>query len=182
MSTIDYAVDIGLIAIIFLQVRPHELTARSARLALIAMVIVASTYLRPFTVRDNDALLIAILVAGGAILGGASGLATRVWRTSDGTVCSQTGVIGVATWVAGMGFRLWFAYYASHSGAASVARFSQQHGITGATIWTAAFVFMAFAQVVTRVGVLQARRLMLTGTDAQPVRLSSGPPPDAPGI
>jgi hypothetical protein len=41
MSTIDYAVDIGLIAIIFLQVRPHELTPRSARLALIAIIIVA---------------------------------------------------------------------------------------------------------------------------------------------
>jgi len=56
MSTIDYAVDIGLIAIIVPQVRPHELTARSARLALTAMIIVASTYLRPFTVADNDAL------------------------------------------------------------------------------------------------------------------------------
>jgi len=58
-----------------------------------------------------------------------------------------------------MGFRLWFAYYASHSGATSIPRFSRQHGITAATIWTAAFVFMAFAQVITRVGILQARRV-----------------------
>ena len=183
MSTIDYAVDIGLIAIIFLQVRPHELTARSARLALIAMIIVASTYLRPFTIADNDALLIAILIASGAILGTASGLSTHVWRSSNGTVYSQTGVIGVATWIAGMGFRLWFAYYASHSGATSITRFSQQHGITGATIWTAAFVFMAFAQVITRVGILQARRVMLTGTDTEPVRVNNRQThPDAPTI
>ena len=44
----------------FLQARPHKLTAHPARLALVAIVIVASTYLRPFTVHDNDALPIAI--------------------------------------------------------------------------------------------------------------------------
>ncbi|HEY5394852.1 MAG TPA: hypothetical protein VIL16_05590 [Trebonia sp.] len=46
-----------------------------------------------------------------------------------------------------------------HSGAASGARFSVSHDITGAQIWTTALVLMAFGQVLAWVGVLQARRL-----------------------
>jgi hypothetical protein len=80
----------------------------------------------------------------------------------------RAGVISVITWVAGMGFRFWFAYYAYHSGGPAVARFSVRHDITGADIWTTALVVMAFGQVLARLGVLQARRVRAVSQPAAP--------------
>jgi hypothetical protein len=71
----------------------------------------------------------------------------------------QAGAVSVITWIAGMGFRFGFAYYAYHGGASSVASFSARHDITGASIWTTALVLMAFGQVLARLGVLQGRRI-----------------------
>ena len=61
MSTTDYVVDILLILVIFRQVRPRELTARSAILPIVIMVYAGVHYLRGFTLGGNDVLLIAVL-------------------------------------------------------------------------------------------------------------------------
>jgi hypothetical protein len=164
MSVTDYIIDLLLIAVIFRQVRSHELTARSAVLPLILMAVAGVIYLRAFTLRGNDLALIVVLVIVGAALGAISGLADRIWRDGQGRLLAQAGVASVAPWVIGMGGRLAFAYYAYHSGAASVAGFSIRHDITGAQIWTTALVLMAFGQVLARVGVLQARRLSSGGS------------------
>jgi hypothetical protein len=68
-------------------------------------------------------------------------------------------LLSVLTWILGMGFRFGFAYYAYHSGAGAVARFSASHHITGAGVWTTALVVMAFGQVLDRLAVLQVRRV-----------------------
>ncbi len=159
MSVTDYVIDILLIAVIFRQVRPHELTPRSALLPLVLLAAAGVVYLRPFTVRGNDLALIVILAAAGVVLGTLSGLADRLWYDQQGRLLFKAGAISVVAWVLGMGFRFVFAYYAYHSGGASVARFSIRHDITGARIWTTALVLMAFGQVLARVGVLQARRV-----------------------
>ena len=159
MSTTDYVIDILLILVIFRQVRPHELTLRSALLPLALLIVAGIVYLRPFTLRGNDLSLIVILAAGGIVLGTLSGAADRIWRDDRRRLMFRAGTVSVITWIAGMGFRFGFAYYAYHGGASSVASFSARHDITGANIWTTALVLMAFGQVLARLGVLQGRRI-----------------------
>ena len=159
MSVTDYVIDILLILVIFRQVRPHELTPRAALLPLVLLAVAGIVYLRPFTLRGNDLALILILAAVGIVLGALSGLADRIWWDEQRRLMFRAGAISVITWVAGMGFRFWFAYYAYHSGGPAVARFSVRHDISGADIWTTALVLMAFGQVLARLAVLQVRRI-----------------------
>lgn len=158
MSVSDYVIDVLLIAVIFRQVRPRELTLRSAVLPLVLMVAGGVIYLRTSHLGGNDVTLIVILAAAGVLLGVLSGSADRLWRDERGRLLARAGVLSVLAWVVGMGFRFGFAYYAYHSGATAVANFSRHHHITGAHIWTTALVLMAFGQVLARVGVLQDRR------------------------
>ena len=53
-----------------------------------------------------------------------------------------------------VGARMTFAIWVTHGGQASVARFSAAHHITSGAAWTAAFVLMALAEVLSRTGVL----------------------------
>ena len=175
MSVTDYVIDILLILVIFRQIRPHELTLRAALLPLVLLAVAGAVYLRPFTLRGNDLLLIVILTIAGAVLGVLSGLADNIWRDQRGRLLFRAGVISVIAWVLGMGFRFWFAYYAYHSGGPAVARFSIRHDITGASIWTTALVLMAFGQVLARLGILQLRRVRDLGQPATPAQLPLDP-------
>jgi hypothetical protein len=170
MSLTDYVIDILLIMVIFRQVRPRQLTLRTVILPLVLVAIAGAVYLRPITLRGDDLVLIVLLAIAGIALGLVSGLADKVWRDQQGGLTYRVGVLSVVAWILGMGFRFGFAYYAYHSGAGAVARFSASHQVTGAGIWTTALVLMAFGQVLARVAVLQARRGY-----AERQLLSSGP-------
>jgi hypothetical protein len=159
VSVTDYVIDILLILVIFRQVPPRELTRRTIVLPLALLVIAGIIYLRPTTLKGNDLALIVILSVVGIVLGLLSGLADKVWRGRRGRLMYRVGAVSVVAWVLGMGFRFGFAYYAYHSGAATIARFSVSHDITGARIWTTALVAMAFGQVLARLAVLQVRRM-----------------------
>jgi hypothetical protein len=160
MSITDYVIDILLIAVIFRQVRPHQLTPRAALLPILLLAAAGAIYLRPpFTLGGNDLALIVILALAGVVLGVLSGLADTVWRDTAGTLLFRATVLSVIAWVLGMGFRLGFAYYAYHSGGPSIASFSVRHDITGAHIWTTALFLMAAGQVLARLGLLQLRRV-----------------------
>jgi hypothetical protein len=172
VSVTDYVIDILLILVIFRQVRPHERTVRAALLPLIVLAAAGAVYLRPFTLGGNDLALIVILAAAGIVLGALSGLADSIWRDRRGRLLFRAGALSVIAWVLGTGFRFGFAYYAYHSGGPAVAKFSVNHDITGANIWTTALVLMAFGQVLARLGVLQARRLHAT---SQPATLAQTP-------
>ena len=158
MSVTDYIVDILLILVIFRAVRPHPLTPRAALLPLVLLAVAGVIYLRPFTLRGNDLTLILILAAAGIVLGALSGLADRIWPDEHQRLLSRAIALSVIAWVIGMGFRFGFAYYAYHGGGPAVARFSAQHDLSGANIWTTALVAMAFGQVLARLAVLQIRR------------------------
>jgi hypothetical protein len=146
---------------------------------LVPLAVAGIVYLRPFTVRGNDLPLIVILTAAGIVLGGLSGLADSIWR--DGRrLMFRAGAVSVITWVAGMGFRFGFAFYAYHGGAASVASFSARHDITGANIWTTALVLMAFGQVLARLGVLQGRRVRAVSQPAASQHVPADRPNRAP--
>lgn len=162
MSVTDYVIDILLILVIFRAVRPHPLTSRAALLPLVLLAVAGIIYLRPVTLRGDDLALIAILTAAGIVLGVISGLADRIWRDEQQQLWFRAVTLSVIAWVAGMGFRFAFAYYAYHGGGPAVARFSVQHDLSGANIWTTALVAMAFGQVLARVAVLQIRRVHAT--------------------
>ena len=158
MSVTDYVVDILLIVVIFWQLRPRELTARSAVLPLLVVVYAGVHYLRGFTVGGNDLALIAVLTVVGVALGSWSGLSTRVWN-DRGRVFVRVGVVAAGTWVAGMGFRFAFAVWANTTaGGADLTRFSVAHSITSGQAWTTALVLMAFGEVLARVAIMQLRR------------------------
>jgi hypothetical protein len=158
MSIVDYVIDILLIAIVLLQMRPRPQTWRAMIRPLILVAIAGAHYLRAIDLGGNDLVLIVLLTVVGVFLGATSGVATRLWRNSDGAVIAQAGVLAACLWVAGMGFRFAFAIYASsNSGGAHVTRFSIDHQVTSAQVWTTALVLMAFGEVLARVGYLQWR-------------------------
>jgi len=159
MSVTDYVIDILLIVVIFRQVRPRQLTLHALALPLVLIAAAGLVYLRPVTLTSDDLALVVLLALAGLVLGLLSGLADKVWRDHRGRLFYRATAGSVLTWILGMGFRFGFAYYAYHSGAAAVARFSASHHITGARTWTTALVIMAFAQVLARLAVLQARRM-----------------------
>lgn len=159
MSAADYVIDILLVAIVLRQLRARPLTARSVLLPAVLLAFAGSEYLRSFPTAGNDLLLIVVLILVGAVLGLVSGLSTKVWRTSTSVMC-QAGVVAATAWILGMGFRFAFDVWAhSASGDRWLFRFSAHHSITSVTAFVTAFVMMAFAQVIVRVGILQARRL-----------------------
>lgn len=73
----------------------------------------------------------------------------------------------------GMGIRLGFDIWAhTTSGEASLFSFSVRHSISGADAYSTAFVLMAFAQVLIRVGILQLRRIRLSEPTSSPPELA----------
>ena len=158
MTPFDYVTDIALIAVVVLQMRVRTLTLRSLLLPLGLVAGAGLVYLRPISLSGNNAALIAVLVVAGLTLGTLSGVTTSVWRRGA-TVVSRAGLVAAFLWVLGMGARFAFAVWATHSGAATVGRFSARTDITGAHIWEFALVLMAYAEVLSRIGVLQVRRV-----------------------
>jgi hypothetical protein len=167
MSTTDYVVDILLIVVILRQVRVQEYTARRALLPLVIVAWAGEHYLKGFPAGGNDLVLVAVLAVAGGVLGAASGVTTAMWRDEAGRVLARAGLWACLTWIAGMGFRLAFALYASSDGGgATIGRFSREHSITSGQAWTTALVLMAFAEVLVRLAILQGRRMRLEAVRA----------------
>ena len=176
MSVTDYVVDIALILVIFWQVRPRELTARAVILPLAIIVYAGVHYLHRFTIGGNDVLLTVLFTGAGLVLGSWSGLATRVWRDGN-RVLVRVGFAAAATWIVGMGFRFAFALYAgTAAGDRVIGGFSMHHSITSGQAWTTALVLMAFAEVLARVGIMQARRMHAQAISSQPMMAVPGRP------
>jgi hypothetical protein len=162
VSLSDYVVDILLVALVLRQIRPRALTARSVLLPVVLLALAAGQYLKAFPTAGNDMLMDAVLVALGAVFGVVSGLATKVWSEPAKAIMCKAGAVAASAWVLGMGIRLGFDIWAhTASGEASLFRFSLRHSLTSADAYSTAFVLMAFAQVLVRVGILQYRRVRL---------------------
>src|SRR3954452_16862115 len=109
MSTTDYIVDILLIVVIFRQLRPSEVSVRTAILPVAIMVWAGLHYLHGFKVAGNDVTLMVLLTASGIALATLSGITTQVWQISSGEVLARVGAAAVVFWAVGMGFRFAFA-------------------------------------------------------------------------
>ena len=154
---------------------PRALTARSVLLPALLLVFAGSQYLKGFPTAGNDLLMEVVLILLGAAFGLLSGLTTKVWADPARGITARAGVLAASLLGAGMGIRLGFDIWAhTASGEASLVRFSVRHSITTADAYSTAFVLMAFAQVIIRVGILQYRRLRLS-----PPRREHPSPPDA---
>lgn len=157
MTFTDYLVDSILILLVVRQLRTSRLDRRALLLPLIIVAVVGKSYLHGIPTSGDSLLLVVLFVGLGLTLGTCSALTTRVWADGGKDPLVKAGWIAAGLWVIGMGGRMTFAIWASHGGAAPLARFSIAHHITGENTWTAALVLMALAEVASRVGMLYVR-------------------------
>ncbi|MFB7408353.1 hypothetical protein ACFCZ2_14325 [Streptomyces sp. NPDC056202] len=157
MTATEWITDAALILVVFRQLREGRLDRRTFLLPLAIVAFVAYSYLDTIPTGGNDLVLIAALMAIGAVLGIAGGVYTRI-RALDGQLLIKAGAVSAILWVVGMGARMGFQVWVEHAGGADdVARFSLTHHITGQQAWVAAFVLMALTEVVTRVATIYVR-------------------------
>lgn len=159
MSAQDYLVDILLIGLVLNQMRTRPLTLRMAVLPVLVLAWAWSSYFQSFSPNGHEVLLLVAFAVVGGALGVVSGATTRIWWGAEGLLF-RSGLVAAAAWILGMGFRLAFEVWAtSRYGQSWLTAFSIRHGIVDASAWVTALLLMAVAEVVGRVGVIQARRV-----------------------
>ena len=163
MSTHDYLINAVLVLLVVRQLRERRLDLSSLLIPVGLVGYAAEHYLKVIPTAGNDVPLIAAGILAGAALGTGAALATRLRVGADGVPLARATGLAAVLWVAGMGFRMLFAYLSQHGLGGSVAHFSAAHAIS-ADAWTAALVLMAFAEVLGRLAVLQVRAWRLTHT------------------
>lgn len=146
--------------IIATQLGRHTLSPRRFLLPLVAVVVVAFTYLKGVPTVGGDLPFEIVCALIGAAFGLLAASLVHVERDArTGKLVTQAGIAYAAVWAFVFGGRLAFGWAASNVWQSAVVRFSIDHAITGAAAWTAAFVLMAIAMVATRTVVLAARAL-----------------------
>jgi hypothetical protein len=151
MSTTQWILNLLLLGWVLtrnLGTRPVSRTTLATPLVVVAAAGIV--FLRHLPVGGRDLWLDATGLAAGLVLGVLAASLTRVRRRNDGAVVIRAGAAFASVWILAIGGRIAFAEWATGSGARTVADFSVHHQITGADAWTAAFVLMALAMVLTR--------------------------------
>ena len=156
MTLFDYLLNIGLIALVLLQVRGRKLDRRALVLPLALVAWAASQYLHGIPTAGNDVAFVVTLAFVGVALGTSSASLTSLEPGSDGVPIARAGLVAASLWVLGIGARLAFSLYVQHGGQHAIARFSMIHHLTPQA-WVTGLVLMAFAEVVSRVLVLWTR-------------------------
>jgi hypothetical protein len=170
MTTADYLIDSALVLLVLLQVKERELTTRTFVRPIIILAIAVVNYLHGIPTSGNDLVLAGALALIGGLIGVASGVTVIFRSTDDGSVMFRAGWASAIFWVLGMGSRFAFAYWSSHGGMDSIARFSLHHSISGGNAWTVALLAMAVFEVIGRTVVMAARRRELA--DERPMQLA----------
>jgi hypothetical protein len=163
MTIIDYLISTALVLLVIPQIRGSKMTMISVVRPVVLVAAAAAYYLRGVPTQGNDVLLYVLLIALGAALGISCAATTSITPGEDGIPYAKAGIAAAILWVLGMAGRFAFQYYANHSGAQSVVNFSVKHQITSDEAWTAALIFMALAEVVSRLIVMRVRGRLLTG-------------------
>jgi hypothetical protein len=152
MSTTQYLLNAGLLAfVLWANLGTKAVERRRFTLPLLLVAVAAGVFLRDVPTAGHDLTLEMVGVAAGAVLGLVAAGLVQVHRDSTGRLVMHAGAPYAALWVAVIGGRCVFAYGADHWFGRAIGQFSMTHQITGADAWTAAFVLMALAMVVTRV-------------------------------
>jgi hypothetical protein len=156
MSTMDYLINAGFVAMVLLQARERRLDRRALVIPLVLVFFVAQQYLHSIPVTGDDLVLIAVLASTGVALGLLSGFATHVRPGTDGVALARVGWAAGCLLVAGICSRMVFAFVVTHGGEGAIRGFSITHQIS-ATAWPVALVLMAICEVTVRVVTVQLR-------------------------
>jgi hypothetical protein len=162
--TAIYLLSLGILAFVLKTgLGTRELSRRRFTLPLAIVAVAGVLYLRAIPAAAADITLITVPGAAGVLFGLAAGALMKVGKTGDGSLVTVAGTAYAAVWIAAIGSRLLFAYGASHWFAPQVASFSRSAGIDSSAAYTAAFVIMALAMVLTRVAVTAVRAVQVSG-------------------
>jgi hypothetical protein len=165
MTTTDWLIDLTLVLIVLRQLKEGRIDVKFIAIPAAIVYYTASHYLHGIPTDGNDLVLIGSFLGLGALLGVAGGLTTRV-RVQDGHAYVKAGAAAAIIWVSSMTARLGFIIWCTHgSGAATLARFSVDHQITGSSVWQTALVLLALSEVIVRLGIIVARGYL--GTTAR---------------
>lgn len=171
MTSLDYVLDIALIAIVIVQIRGRRLSPLTLVLPLVIVAWVASSYLHGVPTAGNDLELVALGAGSGLVLGTMCGLTTFVTRRDDGRVFVKAGVAAAIFWVLGVGARFAFQLYVTHGGDRAIGRFSVVHHITSGEAWTACIILMAIGEVAARSGIIAWRAYRLAQVETVGIHL-----------
>ena len=162
MSTSQLILNAALLAFVLLtNLGTRRVTTQRLLLPLVLVAVAGAAFLRDVPTAGGDGRLELVGALTGVALGVAAGALMRVGHDGDGALVTHASAGYAVLWLAVIGGRVAFAQAATGGAARSVGEFSLSHQITGAPAWTAAFVLMALAMVLTRVVVtaLRARAL-----------------------
>ena len=163
MSTGQYFLNLALLAwILSSNLGTRPLTRRRVTLPLFVVAGAGWFYLADLPSAGNDGWLELIGLGVGVLFGVVAALTVRVHRDGE-RVLTTAGAAFAALWVAVVGGRVLFAVGAEHWFSRGIGEFSREHLITGADAWTATFVIMALAMVVSRLAVTGLRAARLSG-------------------
>lgn len=161
MSTTQYLLNAGLLTfVLWANLGTRTVSRARFTLPLLLVAVAAAVFLRDVPTAGHDLGLELAGIAAGALLGLVAAALVRVHRDATGRLVMRAGAAYAVLWIAVIGGRCMFAYGADHWLRRAIGEFSMTHQITGADAWTAAFVLMALAMVITRVaatGVATAR-------------------------
>ena len=171
MTSADYLINFGLIALVILQIRGSRLDLKTALRPVVCVAAAALYYLHGVPSSGNDVLLDVALGGSGLVLGVACAASTKVWRAADGHSYAKAGALAAALWVIGLGSRLAFEEFWSHGGTHAITSFSVAHDITSQNAWVAGLVMMALAEVISRLVVIRIRGA-LTSKVGEPIAVA----------
>ena len=141
----------------------RTVTGRRLLLPVVLVLVAGWFFLQDLSTTAGDARLELAGALVGVALGVAAAALMPVRRDGAGRIVTTAGVGYAVLWIAVIGGRIAFAYSATGWASRSVGEFSMTQQITGAAAWTAAFVLMALAMVLTRVAVTAAHARIITG-------------------
>ncbi len=168
MTTSQYFLNLALLAwILSSNLGVRTLTRRRITLPLFIVASAGWFFLNDMPSLGNDGQLELVGLATGVALGAVAAFTVRVHRDGERIVTSA-GAAFAAIWALVIGGRVIFAYGAEHWFSRAIGEFSRSHLITGADAWTAAFVLMALAMVVSRLAVTGVRAARLSNRLVRP--------------
>jgi hypothetical protein len=156
MTTTEYLLNIGLVGLVVLQIRGHNITRARLLFPVVITIWVAAQFLHAIPTAGDDGILEASLALTGAALGALAGLATSVRRQGAGAY-AKAGIVAAALWVVGIGARMTFSFWVTHGGQSTVASFSAAHRITTGAAWVTGFVLMTMLEVAVRTAILYTK-------------------------
>jgi hypothetical protein len=163
MSTSQLFLNLGLLVFVLgTNLGTRTVTGRRLLLPVLLVLIAGWAFLQDLPTTGGDARLELAGTIVGVVLGVAAAALMPVRRDSAGRLVTTAGLGYAVLWIAVIGGRIAFAYSATGWASRSVGEFSVAQQITGAAAWTAAFVLMALAMVLTRVAVTAAHARIIS--------------------